>query len=318
MTTTPTANPELGRRIDVGGIATNYHDLGTADDDQPPVLLLHGSGPGVSAWANWRTVLPSLAGNRRVLAPDIVGFGYTDRPDGFAYARQNWVDHLLGLLDALQVPTVSLVGNSFGGALALWLATTHPARVHRLVLMGSAGVGFPLTPGLDAVWGYQPSPEAMGQVMRYFAYNHSRITDDLVRLRYEASIRPGVAEAFSSMFPAPRQSGIEALALTDNEITRIPHPTLLVHGRDDHVIPLTTSLRLHHLMSNSELHVFGRCGHWVQIEADWVSPRSVETSPQREGRWAGTASSIRTSGRARCGLCRRPGSRSRRWPASSG
>ena len=122
-----------------------------------------------------------------MLAPDIVGFGYTDRPDGFAYTRQNWVDHLLGLLDALQVPTVSLVGNSFGGALALWLATTHPVRVHRLVLMGSAG---------------------------------------------------------------------------------ILHPTLLVHGRDDQVIPLTTSLRLHHLISNSELHVFRRCGHWVQIEAD--------------------------------------------------
>jgi pimeloyl-ACP methyl ester carboxylesterase len=265
---TTTTNPELGRRIDVAGIATNYHDLDTATGDQPPLLLLHGSGPGVSAWANWRTVLPGLSHNRRVLAPDIVGFGFTDRPAGFAYTRQNWVEHLLGLLDALQLPTVSLVGNSFGGALALWLASAHPERVHRLVLMGSAGVGFPLTPGLDAVWGYQPSPEAMGQVMRYFADDHSRITDDLVRLRYEASIRPGVAEAFSSMFPAPRQRGIDALALTDDEITRIPHPSLLMHGRDDQVIPLQTSLRLHQLINDSKLHVFGQCGHWVQIEAD--------------------------------------------------
>lgn len=77
---------------------------------------------------------------------------------------------------------MSLVGNSLGGAPALWLASTHPERVHRLVLMGSAGVGFPLAPGLDAVWGYQPSPEAMGQVMRYFARDHSRITDHRVQI----------------------------------------------------------------------------------------------------------------------------------------
>lgn len=275
MPTTDTANPEIGWRISANGIGTNYHDVGTATDGRPPVLLLHGSGPGVSAWANWRTVLPGLSRGQRVIAPDIVGFGYTDRPHGFDYTRENWVAHLLDLLDTLELPSVSLIGNSFGGALALWLASTHPDRVHRLVLMGSTGVTFPLTPGLDAVWGYQPSPEAMAEVMGYFAYDSSRITEDLVRLRYEASIRPGVAEAYSAMFPAPRQRGVDALALADDEITRVSHPTLIVHGRDDQVIPLETSLRLNQLIDHSELHVFGQCGHWVQIEA---GKRFVELS----------------------------------------
>lgn len=260
-------NPEIGSRITAAGIDTNYHDLGTGTPDHPPVLLLHGSGPGVSAWANWRTVLPALAENHRVIAPDIVGFGYTDRPEEFQFTRQNWVNHLVGLLDALDLDQVSLIGNSFGGALALWLATTHPDRVHKLVLMGSTGVSFPLTPGLDAVWGYEPSEPAMAEVMNYFAYDNSRITDDLVHLRYQASTRPGIADAYRRMFPEPRQDGIDALALRDDELTRIPHPTLLLHGRDDHVIPLHTSLRLHQLVGDSELHVFGRCGHWVQIEA---------------------------------------------------
>jgi pimeloyl-ACP methyl ester carboxylesterase len=264
--TTSTTNPEIGSRIDVSGIGTNYHDHGDPTNE-PPVLLLHGSGPGVSAWANWRTALPGLSAGRRALAPDIVGFGYTDRPDDFRYTRENWVSHLLGFLDALGLERICLVGNSFGGALALWLAHRHPERVHRLVLMGSVGVEFPLTDGLDAVWGYTPSIEAMDRVMHYFAHDQSRITDDLVQLRYDASTRPGVAEAFSAMFPVPRQDGIAALALDEADVRAVPHPTLIVHGRDDQVIPLEASLTLHRLIDQSELHVFGQCGHWVQIEA---------------------------------------------------
>jgi pimeloyl-ACP methyl ester carboxylesterase len=261
------ANPEIGSCIDVAGIATNYHDVGTDDNAQPPLLLLHGSGPGVSAWANWQSVIPALAEERRVIAPDIVGFGYTDRPEGFEYSRARWVDHLIAFLDELGLERVSLIGNSFGGSLGMWLAHSYPERVERLVLMGSVGVEFPLSEGLDTVWGYTPSVEAMDNVMHYFAYDRSRITDELVRLRYEASIRPGISEAFSAMFPEPRQEGIAALALADEEIRSITQPTLLVHGRDDQVIPLQTSLALHQLISASELHVFGQCGHWVQIEA---------------------------------------------------
>src|SRR3954447_20339151 len=147
------------------------------------------------------------------------------------------------------------------------LPRSTPDRVRRLVLMGSAGVSFPITPALDAVWGYQPSLERMAEVMKFFAFDRSRITDDLIRLRYEASIRPGIAESYSEMFPSPRQSAVEALALSDDRIRQISQKTLVVHGRDDRVIPLQTSLRLNQLIDNSEMHVFGRCGHWVQIEA---------------------------------------------------
>ena len=84
-------SPEIGSSINAGGIATNYHDRGTGD----PVLLLHGSGPGVSAWANWRLVIPSLAENFRVIAPDIAGFGFTERPDGIRYDMETWLKHAL-------------------------------------------------------------------------------------------------------------------------------------------------------------------------------------------------------------------------------
>lgn len=255
-------SPEIGRRIVAAGIATNYHDHG----EGRPVLLIHGSGPGVTAWANWRLVLPELARDRRVIAPDMVGFGYTERPAGVAYTLDTWVGHLLGLLDALGIEQADVVGNSYGGAVALALAIRHPARVRRLVLMGSVGVPFVITPELDAVWGYQPSLEAMRGLLDIFAHDRGLVTDELAELRYQASLRPGFQEAFAAMFPAPRQRWVDALASPEADIRALPHKTLVIHGRDDRVIPLANSLTLNRWIDDSQLHVFGRCGHWVQIE----------------------------------------------------
>ena len=154
-------NPEIGKTVLAGGIRTNLHDMGSGN----PVLLIHGSGPGVSAWANWRLSFPVLSQKFRVIAPDIVGFGFTERPAGISYTLDNWVKHAISLLDALGLDKVDLVGNSFGGALLLALAVRHPDRVKRLVLMGSAGTSFKLTPALDEAWGYQPSIENMRRLL---------------------------------------------------------------------------------------------------------------------------------------------------------
>jgi 2-hydroxymuconate-semialdehyde hydrolase len=259
---TVTANPEIGKSIIAAGIATNYHEHGSG----PPLLLIHGSGPGVSAWANWRTVIPTLARHQRVLALDMVGFGFTERPPGIEYGMQVWLRHIEGFLDAMDVETADFIGNSFGGGIALAFAIRHPGRVRRLVLMGSAGVSFPITPGLEAVWGYTPSVENMRKMMEWFAYDKRLISDDLARLRYEASIRSGVQESYSSMFPAPRQQGVDALASDPAAIQGLPHEVLMIHGRDDRVVPLSTSLTLSQLIPRSQLHVFGQCGHWTQIE----------------------------------------------------
>lgn len=257
-----TANPEAGRTVSCGGIATNLHDVGAGR----PVLLLHGSGPGVSAWANWRLTLPTLAERHRVIAPDMVGFGMTERPEGIAYGLDTWVAHALGVLDALEVEQVDLVGNSFGGALALALAIRHPRRVRRLVLMGSVGVPFPITDGLDAVWGYEPSIEAMRTLLDLFAFDRGLVNDELAELRYKASIRPGYQESYAAMFPAPRQRWVDAMASPEDAIAALPHRTLILHGREDKVIPPANALRLFDLIPDAQVHMFGRCGHWTQIE----------------------------------------------------
>ena len=255
-------NPEIGKSILANGIQTNYHEHGQGE----PVLLIHGSGPGVTGWANWRLTIPALAENFRVIAPDIVGFGYTERPADVQYNMQTWLNHILGLMDALGIEKAHVVGNSFGGGLALAMAIRAPQRVERLVLMGSAGLPFTLTEGLDRVWGYTPSIDNMRGLLDLFAFDRSRVTEDLARMRFEASVRPGIQEAFAQMFPAPRQNGVNGLASDAVAIKALPHTTLIVHGREDKVIPLASSYELFSMIQQAQIHVFGQCGHWTQIE----------------------------------------------------
>jgi pimeloyl-ACP methyl ester carboxylesterase len=260
--TSTVARPEIGESVVANGIRTNYLEAG----DGPPVVLVHGSGPGVTAYANWRLTIPALADRFHCFAPDLVGFGYTERSTDLTYGVQTWADQVVGFLDAMGLEKASLVGNSLGGSIALRVAARHPERVDRLALMGSVGVPFELTEGLDGVWGYQPSLENMRRILDVFAFSRDLVTDELADVRYRASIQPGFQEAFASMFPAPRQRWLDALVTPDDEIARLPHETLLIHGRDDEVIPLDTSLRLLRLIERAQLHVFGRCGHWTQIE----------------------------------------------------
>ena len=263
--------PEIGATADANGIKTNYLEAGKGD----AVVLIHGSGPGVTAYANWRVVLPALAENFRVLAPDMVGFGFTERPTNIEYGVQTWADQVVGLMDTLELPTAHMVGNSFGGAIALRIAAQHPDRVGKLVLMGSMGVPFPITEGLERVWGYEPSFENMRKVLDVFAYSRDLVNDELAEVRYRGSIQPGFQESFAAMFPAPRQRWVEAMCTPEDDIRRLPHRTLIVHGREDKVIPVQTSLRLMELIDNADLSVFSHCGHWSMIERTKDFNRSV-------------------------------------------
>jgi pimeloyl-ACP methyl ester carboxylesterase len=263
---TDATRPEIGLVADAAGIKTNYLEAG----EGPPVVLVHGSGPGVTSYANWRAVIPALAEEFHVVAPDMAGFGFSERPDGIEYGLRTWVDQTLGLMDALELQKVSLVGNSFGGAIALRLAAENPDRVDKLVLMGSMGVSFPITEGLDRVWGYTPSFENMRRVLDVFAYSRELVNDELAEVRYRGSIQPGFQEAFAAMFPADengsRQRWVEAMTTPEEQIRQLPHRALMVHGREDQVIPVENSYRLEHLLDNGDLAVFSHCGHWSMIE----------------------------------------------------
>ena len=248
--------------IDAGGIETSYLEAGAGE----PVVMLHGSGPGVSALANWQHNIGTLSQRFRVLAPDIVGFGATERPRDVVYSLRTWTDHVWAFLDAHDIQKAAIVGNSLGGRIALQMATDRPDRITKMVLMGAPGVGMTPTEGLAALRAYQPSHDAMRDLLRnYFAVDPTMITDELVEIRYQASIADGAYEAYRAMFFDSRHAGSE-LGITENEVRAISTPTLLIHGREDKVVPVQVSVTMLGLLPRADLHVFSGCGHWTQIE----------------------------------------------------
>lgn len=261
------------KRITTGDFTTEYLDSG---GDGEAVLLLHGGGPGANATTNWRGFIPGLSDRYRVIAPDIYGWGNTEHPaegEGptsmTAWMRAR-VDQILALLDALGIDRVHLVGNSAGGALSLWITVTAPERVSDLVLMGSAGgkMAAPPTEVVRMVSFYKdPSRANLEALTRWFVYDEKTLgvsIDDIVDDRFAEVSRPEIRRSFQSMYATPTSPAEMTLPLS--ALTRITHRVLLVHGREDRFITPDSSVYFNERLENSQLHIFEKCGHWVQIE----------------------------------------------------
>ena len=251
-----------------------YTNISGADQKEA-ILFLHGSGPGVTGWSNWQFALPALDGQFHCIAPDLAGFGATehpkDSPNGMRAWMRLWVDQCIALLDELKIEKVNLVGNSMGGAIALHLLMDAPDRFVRVVHMGPIGTPHKITPALDRLWGFydDPSVGMFRNILRWFVYDDAFLADRLdsiARTRFEAAMNPDVQRSFQAMFPAPRQIAIDDLVVSELALRRMDHPTLLVHGRDDHIVPMETSLHLLKHLPHAQLHVYGQCSHWIQVE----------------------------------------------------
>ncbi len=264
MTATTTENPALGTQMPILDIQTNFIEAGTGN----PVVLLHGSGVGVSAWANWHLAIPALAKSFRVLAPDMPGFGYTERKPGQKYDMKLWVAHLLAFLDAMNIDQADLVGNSFGGGLSLAFSLRHPDRVRRLVLMGTPAGHFPMTHGLKGPRTFEPTREWVADMLRIFPYDKSVVTEEMIDERYLAMQRPDERAAFKKLMPKDDGEEKERIVrgVPEDRLATIDKPALVIHGRDDGVIPVEIGRRMLDHMPRAEMHVFGNCGHWVQLE----------------------------------------------------
>jgi 2-hydroxy-6-oxonona-2,4-dienedioate hydrolase/4,5:9,10-diseco-3-hydroxy-5,9,17-trioxoandrosta-1(10),2-diene-4-oate hydrolase len=240
----------------------------------PAVVMLHGGGPGASGVSNYSRNIDALAENFRVIVPDMPGYGRSakgvDHDDPFGYLA----DAIRGLLDVLGVDTAHLIGNSYGGAAALRFALDTPDRVERLVLMGPGGIGTTKglpTPGLKSLLSYYggdgPSRDKLETFIRtYLVYDGASVPDELIDLRYHASIDPEVV----ADPPLRRPSGLRTLWRMDltrnSRLKSLRTPTLVLWGRDDKVNRPSGGPMLLNLMPNAELVMTSHTGHWMQWE----------------------------------------------------
>jgi 2-hydroxymuconate-semialdehyde hydrolase len=233
-----------------------------AEGSGPPVLLLHGSGPGTTA-AAWDPLVTALAPRHRLIAPDLLGFGATPRPEGAL--RTAWTRQALELVDSLGVTSFAVVGNSAGAAIALSIAAARPRAVTRVVAVGAMGHAMTLPAGLDALWGYAaPSPERARALIELINHDPAAATPEAVEARYRATL---AQPWYPELFPPPRQRWVDDLALSRAELEGITAPVLLVHGAQDRVVPLRDGfLPLLEVLPDVRGHVFGACGHAAPLE----------------------------------------------------
>jgi 4,5:9,10-diseco-3-hydroxy-5,9,17-trioxoandrosta-1(10),2-diene-4-oate hydrolase len=245
----------------------HYHEAGTGSN----LVLLHGSGPGVSGWSNFRGNFPVFAEKFRTVIPDMPGFGKSDRPPfDRAYPRVA-ADHIVGLLDALAIDKTHLLGNSMGGYVALELALAYPDRVDRIVGMGPGGLaanilGPEQSEGARRLGEFMmaPSKEAMEKWVDTMVANKAVVDDQLIEERLANALAPGALESAMAIFMSLGQHP-EPVPLFAR-VKNIKAPTLITWGRDDRMLPVEGSLFGFRQMPNAELHLFSKCGHWAQVE----------------------------------------------------
>ncbi|HKR16034.1 alpha/beta hydrolase [Rhizorhapis sp.] len=250
-----------------------YHEAGEGD----PVILLHGSGPGASAWSNFSQNIEVLARKYRVIALDFPGWGRSDEFDPqTAHRFAVNAEVVVGLMNALDISRAALVGNSMGGIASQMVTALHPGRVTHCVTMGAPAPGGPqpfyqpsgLTEGLRILFeAYRtPSEENVRRLVEIMVFDSAFASDALIRQRTENALAN--PNHLSNFLKGLATMHIDAVGQDEivHALEKSPVPALIMHGRDDRVVPVEHSLRTAALMPNASLLVFNRCGHWAQLE----------------------------------------------------
>ncbi|MBF6221565.1 alpha/beta fold hydrolase [Nocardia abscessus] len=267
------------RRSTTGGLTLRYHEAGSG----APLVLLHGSGPGVSGWANFGANLPVLAERFRCLIIDQPGFGASGRPEVYErnYLRVS-AEAVLGLLDDLGLERAHLLGNSMGGAVATLLALEHPERVDRLVLMAPGGVGVNVlgpepSEGITRLLEFnaEPTRERLLPWLRTMVSDPATLTDELIDARLKAASDPAAVTALRDAYATFADPALAEPIPLWARLRSLRAQTQILWGRDDRVTPVESALLPARQIPNADLRVFARCGHWVQIERKSAFERAV-------------------------------------------
>ncbi|GGF14196.1 alpha/beta fold hydrolase [Williamsia phyllosphaerae] len=249
-----------------------YHEAG----EGPPLILLHGSGPGVTGWRNYRGNLGTFADHHHCYVLEFPGFGVSDAWGGMPVLDAGKSVNVF--MKALGIESAAFIGNSMGGVVGVNLAIRKPALVSKLVTIGGVGANLfspQPTEGLQLLQEFADAPDKDKLVrwLRGMVFDKALVTDELIAERWEAANNPDALETGRSMYgSAAFEMQQQFMASSDTPpywsmLHKVACPTLLTWGRDDRVSPPDMALLPMRTIPDAELHVFPRCGHWVMIEA---------------------------------------------------
>lgn len=249
----------------------HYHEAGSG----PALLMIHGSGPGVSGWANFNGNLPVFAEHFRCVIIDLPGYGKSDAVEGNPVME--CVDACIRLLDALGIDKAHIIGNSLGGIVGGFIAAHHGQRVNRFVTIGGLGMNlfspFPCE-GLNLLTNFveDPTRERITEWLRSMVFDQEMVTDELIDMRMQAATEPVTLATSRVIYSRASQKAMAENFRGPDAVQRIAHlgaisvPTLITWGRDDRVTPVDMALIPMRMIPNAELHIFPNCGHWAMIE----------------------------------------------------
>ncbi|MEM7436145.1 MAG: alpha/beta hydrolase [Myxococcota bacterium] len=256
------AVPE-GKYADVGGEVTmHYHEAGTGD--RGAVLFVHGSGPGASGWSNFKGNYSQLAEHGfRTIVPDTMGYGYSTKPEEGTYSLADVAAQYKGLLDALGVDNVSVIGNSQGGAIAITMALEYPELVDKLVLMAPGALEkrdvYMEMEGIKAMirvlYKEGISKETMRKVFSLQLHDASKITDEVIEERYQVAM-------------TQHRDNIARIQVVNQEdrLSEIRCPVLCFWGANDKFCPVTGASKIAERCADARTVLISSCGHWVMVE----------------------------------------------------
>ena len=263
---------ESKRELQTDQGVLRYHEAGSG----PPLILLHGSGPGVTGWRNYRGNIGVFAETHHCYVLEFPGFGVSDAVKGHPVLTAG--SSVIRFMDALGIESAPVIGNSMGGVVGVNLAIKKPERVSKLVTIGGVGPNvFSSSPseGLRLLQEFTDGPDR-DKLVRWLTamvYDPKLITEELIEERWEAAINPDAQETAQMMYgSAAFAMQQQFMAASDTPpywsmMHKVSCPTLLTWGRDDRVSPPDMSMVPMRLIPNAELHIFPNCGHWVMIEA---------------------------------------------------
>jgi len=259
---------EHSRFIDVHGLRMHYQEAG--HPDAPPLFLIHGFLSSTFVWS--RVFLELAAAGFRVIAPDLIGAGYSAKPRNFGYSIESQARMIAGMIERLKCEKGILVGSSYGGAVAATVALNQPELVKKLVLVGAVSNNEPkrylmMRLVRTPVVGDIVSPLLAGS-RRLLRARMKRVYDRhqtaLDEFRVDARFVPlRAAGTHRAIIRTVRNWDAERI---QREAQLIKQPTLLVWGDNDPDVPLRDGEELQQRIENSRLVVFKDCGHHPQEE----------------------------------------------------